>query len=272
MKLNFNKVITHDTTFHADDVIAVALLYVAGYHSFELYRTRNPEALAYALLDRETLVLDTGMAYAPSILNFDHHQDSQLKSAAGLLYMEIKDEVCPVEAQPYFEMFIDSIDAIDTNRNNIYAQWNLLPSGFRHTSAILGGFNRDVTNAEEQDAQFKEAVNFAAVIIRNEVYNAQKKAASEAAYSNRTILENNVAVFEEFSTVWKEKYEHVFVVMPHAMGWQLQSVDTTIAVVPESVSQLPGFIFRHISGFMAVVKDRAELVHFASTLPQMYLD
>lgn len=267
MKLKFNRLITHDTTFHADDVIAVALLRVAGYSLYSFARTRDKAIVEEALRTPETLILDTGMVYDPAMLNFDHHQDKSLMSAAGLIYEEIKDELLPVEAQFYFAQWISSIDAIDTNRDHIYHLWDQLPSGFRHTSSILGGFNRDPANAEEQDQQFAKAVEAAISIVRNEIYSAIKKAESERHYTERTILENNVAVFDEYSTVWKEHRDHVFVVMPHANGWQIQTIDTAIDVIPESVALAPGFSFRHISGFMATLRTRHEAITFAATLP-----
>jgi len=261
----FSKVITHDTAFHADDVIAVALLRCAKYE-FELIRTRNSQILSEAVADDNTLVLDVGGVYDPESLNFDHHQDMNLRSAAGLVYDHFKDEIVPEEAQVYVSRFISSIDAMDTNRDNIFALWDTMPRGFRNTSGIIGGFNRDVTDAALQDSQFLKAVDFSVEILQNEIYKAIKKAKSEAEYVNRHILENNVAVFDLFSTVWKEKKEHTFAVLPHANGWQLQSIDTTLAKIPENVADLDGFVFRHASGFMAVVKNKEVLINFAKTL------
>ena len=263
--MSFTKVVTHDTSFHADEVIAVAMLKLAGFE-FELIRTRKPEILAEAITDKNTLILDVGGNYNPEMLNFDHHQDRELQSAAGLIYGHYKNLLCPADAQPYFERFISSIDAMDTNRDNIFGLWDTLPKGFRNTSGIIGGFNRDMTNPAEQNKQFQIAVDFAIAIVQNEIYSAIKKAKSEADYDTRTILPNNVAVFNEFSTVWKSKEDHLFAVLPHANGWQIQSRDTSIAVVPESISAYDGFVFRHLSGFMAVVKDKNVAVDFAGTI------
>jgi len=263
--MHYLKVITHDTSFHADEVIAVALLKYIGYN-VDLVRTRNPQVLATSIADPSVAVLDVGGEHNPLMFNFDHHQDMTLQSAAGLIYENFKNRICPPEAQPFFEKFIGSIDAMDTNRDNIFELMNALPSGFRNTSSLIGRFNRDVTNATEQFAQFEKALDFATVIIENEIYAALKKAKSEADYAGRTVLANNVAVFDEYSTVWKSKKEHVFVVLPHANGWQIQTIDTTVATVPESISESKGFIFRHGSGFMAVVKDKDVAVSFAETL------
>ena len=87
--MSFTKVVTHDTSFHADEVIAVAMLKLAGFE-FELTRTRKPEILAEAITDKNTLILDVGSDYNPEMLNFDHHQDRELQSAAGLIYRHYK--------------------------------------------------------------------------------------------------------------------------------------------------------------------------------------
>lgn len=263
--MKFNKVITHDSAFHADDVMAVAMLRYSGFE-FELVRTRDAEILKNSVADPEVLVLDVGGVYDPATLNFDHHQDMSLQSAAGLIFESFKHNICPEEIQPYFARFVSSIDAIDTNRDNVFGIWNMLPRGFRNTSSIIGGFNRDVKNPVEQNEQFGKAVAFALTIIENEIYSCVKKAKSEADYSKRAILPNNVAVFDEFSTVWKEKGEHQFAILPHANGWQIQSTDTLIATVPESVADCDGFVFRHASGFMAIVKEKDVAVAYGATL------
>ncbi len=263
--MKFKKVITHDTTFHADDVFAVAMLGMVN-PNFELIRTRDSEILAAGMADPLAVVLDVGGVYNPQMLNFDHHQDVELMSAAGLIFEHFKSDICPEEAQPFFAEFVRAIDLIDTNRGNIYATWDLLPTGFRNVSSIIGGFNRDVTDAQSQFNRFGQALVFACVIIGNEIFAAQAKATFEAEYAQREVLPNNVAVFNTFFRNWKEKKDHVFAVMPHANGWQIQSRDTTIDKVPERIADLPGFVFRHGSGFMAVVKDREVAVEFARIL------
>lgn len=266
MKHNFFKLVTHNASFHADEVFAIALLSAAGF-SFSIIRTRDKEILADALASQNTLVLDVGMTYDPKMNNFDHHQDKNLMSAAGLIWKEIKDDLCKPELHVYIEPFIDAIDAIDTNRDLIYHEWEKLPKGFRNVSSIIKGFNRDVNNEEQQRSKFLQAINLAEEILKNELYEAGKKYESDKAYTERLILPNNVAVFNEFNSVWKEKKQHVFSVMPHATGWQIQSVDTAIDTVPQRIDQCEGFVFRHISGFMGVVKEYEIAVEFAKTLP-----
>lgn len=263
----FTKIITHDTTFHADDVFAVAMLLRLN-GNVPVIRTRDPEILKEAINNPLTVVLDVGGVYDPKMLNFDHHQDTSLLSAAGLVFQHWKDQICPPTDQFFFEQFISAIDLIDTNRGNLYATWATLPTGFRNISSMIAGFNRDVNDPESQHTNFMIAVSVARMILNNELYTAQKKAVFEYYYSIREILPNNVAIFEQYSQTWKEKTDHVFAVMPHANGWQIQSRDTSIDVVPEAIEAIHGFLFRHKSGFMATVKDRDIAVAFAALLPE----
>jgi uncharacterized UPF0160 family protein len=262
----FNKLVTHNSTFHADEIFAIALLWKAG-HSFTITRTRDKEALSEAIDNPLTLVLDVGMIYDREYNNFDHHQDKNLMSAAGLIWAEVMDDVCKAEYHPYITEFISAIDAIDTNRDLIYHEWEKLPGGFRNVSSIIKGLNREVENDHKQYSQFLCAASLAEQILDNELYAAKKKYESEQAYQNRQITENNVAIFNEFNTIWKEKKQHVFVVMPYSnTGWQIQSIDTAIDIIPKRIEQTEGFTFRHISGFMAVVKEKEVAIEFAKTL------
>ncbi len=62
------KIVTHDSSFHTDDVFAVAtLLLLVG--DAEIIRSRDPEVHKTA-----DYLIDTGMEYNPSLRHFDHHQ------------------------------------------------------------------------------------------------------------------------------------------------------------------------------------------------------
>lgn len=264
--MNFHTVITHDTTFHADDVFAVAML--TQFHAgFNLIRTRDKDVLTYALLDPQIVVLDVGGVYDPILLNFDHHHDITLTAAASLVYSHFKDQICVQAAQPYFEEFISVIDLLDTNRGNIYGKLENLPAGFRTIDNLIKGFNRDVNDPSTQDRQFRIALQFASDILKNEKHAALQRYRLERQYCDRDILPNNVAVLAEYFPDWKTKKEHIYAVMPHANGWQIQSRDTSIDTIPATISKCNGFIFRHGSGFMAVVRDKEVAVDFAKSLP-----
>lgn len=262
---DFSKVITHNGTFHADEVIAIALLGFLEEYDFNIFRSRDKQVIDEALLRDNVIVLDVGFQYDPQMNNFDHHQDLKLHSAAGLIWNEVKSKLFGDDyiAISYFSEFIAAIDMVDVNRSNIYAQLNELPNGFRNVSSLIGAFNRDPSNDNLQSDQFLKALNFANEIIENEIVSAKEKAKAEREYNDREIMTNNVAIFDVFSPIWKEKGEHQFAILPHHSGWQIQTRDSSVAVIPESIKNVPSFIFRHASGFMATAKDRKDLVLFA---------
>ena len=81
--------VTHDGTFHADDVFAGALLQFA-FPGIEIRRTRERAAI-----DAADLVFDVGGAHSPAAMRFDHHmRDAPLRddgipySSLGLLWLE----------------------------------------------------------------------------------------------------------------------------------------------------------------------------------------
>lgn len=69
---NINKVVTHPGIHHADDALAVALLYMdLGYDALSVERrVPTPEDLA----NPEVAVVDIGGVFDPESHNYDHHQ------------------------------------------------------------------------------------------------------------------------------------------------------------------------------------------------------
>jgi uncharacterized UPF0160 family protein len=64
-------VVTHDLTFHADDIFAVAtLLLVLGEENVKVVRSRDKE-----IVDKGDYVVDVGMVNDPEKNRFDHHQE-----------------------------------------------------------------------------------------------------------------------------------------------------------------------------------------------------
>src|SRR3989344_4225767 len=70
-------VVTHDGSFHADELFACATLSIWAEKEgrrIKIIRTRNQE-----IIEKADIVVDVGMQYDPSKNRFDHHQ----KGGAG---------------------------------------------------------------------------------------------------------------------------------------------------------------------------------------------
>lgn len=258
---------THDGVFHTDEVFAFALLQDAFQSTcpnstINLIRTRDKDVLSAC-----HILLDVGGEYSLETGRFDHHQDRNCtKSSFGLLYDAVM-LMCPLNdmSEPFFAAFVAGIDVMDVNPTSVTSASH---EGVRSLNQIISGFNRVEEGSSVQLDQFFKAVSFAAEVLKNEFLSAQAKGKAEIEYFRRAILDNNVALFTNFSPIWKEKGEHQFAIMPYTVPgqWQLVSADTTVAVVPETVSVIEGFIFRHNSGFMATfsslesVKEAAKMI------------
>ena len=62
------KIVTHDSSFHIDDIFAVATT-LLKFPDAEAVRSRKEEDYASA-----DMVIDTGLIYDPGTGRFDHHQ------------------------------------------------------------------------------------------------------------------------------------------------------------------------------------------------------
>ncbi|MBO6940359.1 MAG: MYG1 family protein [Deltaproteobacteria bacterium] len=103
---------THSGSFHADDVLAAALIRAFLDPDAEVVRSRDPEVLAKA-----DIVFDVGHVFDPETGRFDHHQREYEgeRSSAGMVldHLEAKGAVAPELAARYREELVDYVDAVD---------------------------------------------------------------------------------------------------------------------------------------------------------------
>ena len=93
------KIVTHDGTFHTDEVFAIALIKKFITSKIEVIRTRDEKILNEAKEDKSIFVIDVGREYNFYKRNFDHHQrefnktwdnEDTLFSSCGLVWEFLK--------------------------------------------------------------------------------------------------------------------------------------------------------------------------------------
>jgi len=218
-KMKELKIVTHNGIFHADEVMAVAIISLANGGAVNVTRTRDESAFKNA-----SYVLDVGGIFDRKSGHFDHHQrdfamsrqDGTPYATAGLIWhfdSIIADEVIDsiaVEAEGYLpslhgkkikesvdSSLMASIDAIDTGHRRPQ------PGEF-HLSQAISGFNTPEIMSEAQDAAFMEAVGFAKVVLRNTILSA-----ADAAVKESIVVE----------AIEKQEGEEVLV-LPAFLPWQ----------------------------------------------------
>jgi uncharacterized UPF0160 family protein len=190
---------THSGRFHADEVIACALIQLA--HRFQpidikIIRTRDPKLLAAA--DGDTHVVDVGGEYDPDRNRFDHHQpefdekypgSTTRMSSAGLVWLKYRDTLAtPIAHAGIYRRVVAGIDAHDNGvpylSKGQKTNYEKLGVGL-----VISAMNSsDTCNHVTQLKLFNIAVEYARQTI-------QVMIESEEAYHHH-VLENTIKVRE----------------------------------------------------------------------------
>ena len=134
------KVVTHDGSFHADDVFACAALSLWAERNgrkIEIIRTRDEN-----LIKRADIVLDVGMEYDPEKNKFDHHQKDGAGerefgirySSFGLVWKKFGIELSGSEkaAKVIDKILVAPIDAYDNGFDLVENRYGISPYFIQH--------------------------------------------------------------------------------------------------------------------------------------------
>lgn len=230
-------VATHDGSFHADEVFAVAALGLLP-EAIEVIRTRDADRLAAA-----DLRVDVGFRYDPASGDFDHHQrDFDLVrsngvgyASFGIVWREFGARICGGNedvAAAVEESLVQAVDANDTGQQITTS----LIEGVRPltVNAVIGGFNArwdEELSAEEERARFDAAVELAAGILEREIGSAAagsraakivRDAIAAAAEDPRIVqLPDNVPWKQVVTT---EAPNALLVIYPKRQGFGVETV------------------------------------------------
>jgi uncharacterized UPF0160 family protein len=283
---------THDGSFHADEVFAIAALALLG-DPVEVVRTRDRDALAQA-----DLRVDVGFRYDPSTGDFDHHQrdfdsarDNGVRYASfGLVWREFGAQVCEGEqdvADAVEETLVQSVDANDTGQQLTRV---LIDDVHPLTvNGIIGGFNArwdEALTAEEERARFDQAVALAQGIIAREIASAASGRRAQRIVRDAITAAPDPRVVElPINTPWKqvlvpEAPDALFVIYPKRQGFGLEAVPRAVGSfenrrnLPATWGGLEGAdlvaatgvteaLFCHAKRFLAVATTRAGVQQLA---------
>lgn len=150
-------VATHNGTFHADDVLAFALIRAFLDPQATVVRSRQPQDW-----DRADIVIDVGGVLDVERRRFDHHQASYTgpMSSAGLVLEWLRDSGrIPDElARLLRERVVDYVDDVDNGRVEPLPHVPCFPT-------IVAGYNRGAQTLADFDARYLDAVAMAAELV-----------------------------------------------------------------------------------------------------------
>ena len=285
-------VATHDGSFHADEVFAIAALGLLG-EPLETVRTRDAATLA-----RADLRVDVGFRDDPDTGDFDHHQrdfdrarENGVRYAAfGLVWRTFGVRACGGDAELAAALDHTLVQAVDANDTGQQLTQPLL-DGVRPLSlnAIVGAFNphwdETLTPAEEHE-RFDAAVELARGILAREI------ASAAAGQRARRIVEEAIAAAPDRRVVelpvnlpWKQVLvpaspETLFVIYPKRQGFGLEAVPRELGSFENRRSLPAGWgglegaelaaatgvedvVFCHAKLFLAVARSHEGIIRLA---------
>jgi uncharacterized UPF0160 family protein len=287
-------VVTHNGTFHADEVFACATLSIWAEKNgkrLKVVRTRNPEIIA-----RADMVVDVGNTYDPNKNRFDHHQKEGAGThnngipyaSFGLIWKYYGGKICTQEVAEMIEKnIVIPIDARD-NGINITKITELGIADYRVSNAI-SSFNP--TQEEEEGKSHKQfiiAVGIAKQILEREIIweteardgaRVTREAIEEQNEPEILVLENRIESEEEVSKhknikfiISKSKANENWSVI--AARDNLEDYNSDRASFPEGwrglrdedlikVSGVNGAIFCHKGGWFAKAKTKEAAIELA---------
>lgn len=273
--------VTHDGKFHADDIMATAVLNLVYKGCIKLIR-QDRENFDYAHAD---IVFDVGFKYDPEKNLFDHHQaggagarpDGTPYAAFGLIWKHFGLQlVSPAVHTAIDEEIVRLIDVEDVAYDSFYSP--KLRSNALSPDCVFGTFIPIDLNPEETYKQFMYLVGFATEYLRVIITKYTKKVADwekvEKIY-NETIDKRVILIdgHGSWQRVLIAKPEPLFVIYPDVnpqnSNYKVQAVPKEIGkfdlrVNPpmswlgkkdhdlEIASEVVGAKFCHNSGFIMV--------------------
>jgi uncharacterized UPF0160 family protein len=287
------QVATHDGSFHADEIFALATLSLLD-DTIDIVRTRDRDALAAA-----DLRVDVGFASEPATGDFDHHQkggagerpNGVRYASFGLVWREYGARVCDGDAEVAARVDQSLVQGVDANDTGQAVVAPIL-DGVRPMTVdnVIAGLNRrwdeDLSGSEER-ARFDEALALATRIVTREI------AFAAAGRRAARIVEDAVArapdprlIELDRDVPWKEVVvtqapDALFVVYPKRQGWGLETVPRELGSftnrrdLPEAWAGLDGpalarltgvedAVFCHAKRFLAVARSREGIAALAA--------
>ena len=283
---------THDGSFHADEVFAIAALMLLG-EPVEVLRTRDRDLLAGA-----DLRVDVGFRYDPSTGDFDHHQrefdgiraNGIRYASFGLIWREFGARACdddPEVAEAVDASLVQGVDANDTGQQVTES----LVDGVHPltVNGVVGGFNGrwdETLTPEQERLRFDEAVDLARGILAREVLSA-----ASGRRSARIVHEAIAAAIDPrlielpVNAPWKQVLvpaapDALYIAYPKRQGFGLEAVPRELGSfenrrdLPEAwaglegadlvaVTGVPDALFCHVKRFLVVASSHEGIEQLA---------
>jgi len=292
MKTN-KKLITHNGSFHTDDVFACAalcLMLEKNGEKFEVIRTRDEE-----IIKNGDYVFDLGNIYDEKTNRFDHHQTGGAGkrkngieySSFGLVWKKFGREIC--ESQKVADLIdkklVAPIDAFDNGIDLIENKHEISPYFIQHLFfSMLPTWKEENLTKEEM---FLKSVEIAKVVLAREIIQAKDEVLAEEIVTTiyKNTQDKKIIVLDKnypYEYILNNFKEPLFVIYPRKTddSWKVETIREDPKTFnnkknfPKSwaglrdeelqkISGVPDAIFCHRGLFLATAKSKEGAVKLA---------
>jgi uncharacterized UPF0160 family protein len=227
---------THDGSFHADEVFAIAALRLLG-DPIEVVRTRDRDVLAGA-----DLRIDVGFRSDPATGDFDHHQrdfdggrENGIRYASfGLIWREFGVRVCEGDQEVADAVDASLVQGVDANDTGQQLSESLVEGVYPLTvNGVVGGFNArwdETLTPEQEHLRFDEALDLARGILAREVLSAASGRRSARVVQEAIAAATDPRLIEiPVNAPWKQVLvpaapQALYITYPKRQGYGLEAV------------------------------------------------
>lgn len=283
---------THDGSFHADEVFAVAALGLLG-EPIEVLRSRDREILAGA-----DLRVDVGFRYDPATGDFDHHQrefdgvraNGIRYASFGLVWRQYGARVCDGDQEVADAVDASLVQGVDANDTGQQLTESLVEGVYPLTvNGVIGAFNArwdETLTPEQERLRFDEAVDLARGILAREVLSAASGRRSARIVQEAIAAANDPRLIEiAVNAPWKQVLvpaapEALYIIYPKRQGYGLEAVPRELGSFENrrdlpaawgglegddlvAVTGVPDALFCHAKRFLVVASSHEGIARLA---------
>jgi hypothetical protein len=235
--MHIERIITHDGSFHADEVMAIALIFE---HLGERPVSRTRQISDAEFEDPAVWVIDVGRRFDPQLACFDHHQDASLAASCCLLADHLRQAgLMPPALHEEMGSILHVVSDMDRHGNGDY-------NGIQFSWVI-----RMLGNLEDG---FERAIDLCRCVIQAARQTVADQAASKSIWDAGVDIAPRARCCSDYPVLWKRYATHVLLIYPDKDMWYVVTYDSRVLPLESTGRER----FMHNSRFTAGFETRED--------------
>ncbi len=262
------KIITHDGTFHSDEIFAIALLLkfeLKEGQEVQIVRSRDEDFLESYRDFADVFIIDIGGDFNAELRNFDHHQDDDFfvdKASVKLIYDYLLN-IGKLDSDLGKHLWENLIMLI--NRWDLGQEQNYVNYFHRPLPSLISSYNRSTGNINDENPQFEKALSFGLEIVDNESFSYYQYQDAKRTFHQHRNINSHTIIFETFnpkhSSFLKQHRNIRFYIYPYRGNWAVAAVNSKKHPLPEC-EFCEGLVFSHKNHFLTVFETKETAIRF----------